>query len=302
MAEIILHHYPLSPFSEKIRRLFAYKKIPWRAVEQPIVAPKPDLTPLTGGYRRIPVLQIGADIYCDTALMVRVIEKLFPEPSCIAPEQAGLVALIEDWADHRLFMQVVPPVMVDLLPALPPEFIPDRAAMSAGFTQEALVAAAPQALAQTQQSLAHLNSQLATQPFLLGARFSVADAACFHCVWFLKNSASVWAEVTQRPALAAWVARIEAFGPGEGTPMTPTEALKIARDARPSDLSDGHSTEAGFALGDRVTIVADDYGKEQTTGRIARLSANEITVLREDSAVGEVAVHYPRAGYRIAKA
>ena len=302
MAEIILHHYPLSPFSEKMRRLFAYKKIPWRAVEQPIVAPKPDLTPLTGGYRRIPVLQIGADIYCDTALMVRVIEKLFPAPSCIPTEQAGLAALLEDWADHRLFLHAVPPVLVDLLPVLPPEFFVDRAAMSSGFAKEALVAAAPHALAQTIQSLTLLDTQLATRPFLLGTHFTLADAACFHCVWFLKNSPGVWAEVTQRAALAAWVARIEAFGPGQVESMTTADALKIAREARPSDLGGGESTDAAFARGDMVTIVADDYGKEQTTGRVARLTANEITVLREDPAVGEVAVHYPRAGYRITKA
>ena len=60
MAQVILHHYPLSLFAEKIRRVLAYKKIPWRAVEQPMMAPKPQLTPLTGGYRRIPVMQIDA--------------------------------------------------------------------------------------------------------------------------------------------------------------------------------------------------------------------------------------------------
>jgi glutathione S-transferase len=94
MAEVVLHHYPLSPFSEKIRRVLAYKEIPWRAVEQPIMAPKPDLTPLTGGYRRIPVLQIGADIYCDTALMVRVLERLYPARPTLPPTLAGAASVI----------------------------------------------------------------------------------------------------------------------------------------------------------------------------------------------------------------
>ena len=69
MSDVILHHYALSPFSEKVRRVLAYKQIPWRAVEQPIMAPKPDLRPLTAGYRRVPVMQIGADVYCDTAVI-----------------------------------------------------------------------------------------------------------------------------------------------------------------------------------------------------------------------------------------
>ena len=32
--------------------------------------PKPDLTPLTGGYRRIQVLQVGADVFCDTQVIL----------------------------------------------------------------------------------------------------------------------------------------------------------------------------------------------------------------------------------------
>jgi len=79
MSQIILHHYDISPFSEKVRRVLAFKDIAWRAVEQPMMAPKPELTPLTGGYRRIPVMQIGADVYCDTALIIRRLEFLHPD-------------------------------------------------------------------------------------------------------------------------------------------------------------------------------------------------------------------------------
>src|SRR6185503_3187288 len=52
---LILHQYATSPFSEKVRKLFAHKRAPWFAVEQPNMMPKPELVPLTGGYRRIPV-------------------------------------------------------------------------------------------------------------------------------------------------------------------------------------------------------------------------------------------------------
>jgi glutathione S-transferase len=301
VPEIILHQYALSMFSEKMRRLLAYKQIPWRAVEQPVIAPKPDLTPLTGGYRRIPVLQIGADIYCDTALMARVLERLHPQPVCIPRSQAGLVALLEDWADHRLFMQVVPPVIVEMLPDLPPEFFADRATMSPGFTPEALTAAAPHALAQARQSFDRLEAQLRHGSFLLGADFTVADAACFHCVRFLKNSPRHSTEVTRRPSLAAWVARIEGYGPGKVQPMSGAEALEIARDAQPSDISGGAVVDSEFASGDNVAIAADDYGQERTCGRLIRLADDVITVLREDPALGKVAVHFPRAGYRISK-
>lgn len=301
MLEIFLHHYALSPFSEKVRRIFAYKGIHWHGVEQPIVAPKPDLTPLTGGYRRIPVMQIGADIYCDTALMVREIERRFPYPSCIPPQLAGVVATLEDWADHRFFMQVVSPVIVELLPVLPPEFIADRSAMSSGFAKEALMIAAPQALEQTRQSLDMLNLAVTHQSYLLGDAFSIADAACFHCLWFLKSSSRLFEDVMRRSALAAWYARIENYNLGKMQESSAAEAIRIAKGSTPSDIHGGCDPDETLKANDLVSISPDDYGKERTLGSIVRLKANEIVIIRHDPIVGEVAVHYPRAGYRIEK-
>lgn len=300
MSDIILHHYDISPFSEKIRRILAYKGMAWRAVEQPIMAPKPELTPLTGGYRRIPVMQIGADVYCDTALIARVLEARQPEPAVLPAALAGAATVIEDWADHRLFMFAVPPTVVDLLDNLPPEFIADRQAMSPGFSKEALVAGAPHALEQMRHALDYLAAQLAKTPFLLGDAFTLADAACFHPVRFFANSPRLAAEVEQRSAVAAWVGRIEAFGPGEVTPMSGADALAAARDAEPADTG-GASVAADYGPGDTVTVVADDYGQETTTGRVVRVRENDLTVVREDDALGSIAVHYPRAGYRITK-
>ena len=68
--DFILHHYDTSPFSEKVRLLFGLRDLAWKSVIQPTIMPKPELTPLTGGYRRIPVLQIGADVYCDSQVIL----------------------------------------------------------------------------------------------------------------------------------------------------------------------------------------------------------------------------------------
>ena len=301
MNNIILHHYELSPFSEKIRRILAYKGIPWSAVEQPIMAPKPELTPLTGGYRRIPVMQIGADVYCDTALIVRRLEELHPQRSVIPQSLAGAAALLEDWADHRLFMNVVPPTLIDLFDSLPPGFLEDRAAMTSGFSREAIIEAAPHALAQTRHALDNLDAQLAVTDFLLGENFTIADAACFHPVRFLMNSPRLAAEIVQRSALAKWVKRIQDFGAGEVESLNADEALAVARNAQPEDIGGDSIAIEDYALGDTVTISADDYGTETTIGKLVRIRPNQITVVRRDADVGDVAVHYPRAGYRVSK-
>src|SRR6185369_1531695 len=75
MAELILHHYDISPYAEKVRLIMGLKRLAWRSVQIPVVMPKPDLTALTGGYRLTPVLQIGADIYCDTRTIARRLER-----------------------------------------------------------------------------------------------------------------------------------------------------------------------------------------------------------------------------------
>src|SRR5580693_2756842 len=104
--EIIFHHYPSSPFSEKIRVAFGIKQLAWRAVTQPIIMPKPDLIPLTGGYRKIPVMQIGADVYCDTQIILRELERRYPAPS-IFPMKNGLAYGMGLWTDRPFFMASV---------------------------------------------------------------------------------------------------------------------------------------------------------------------------------------------------
>jgi glutathione S-transferase len=302
MADLILHHYPQSHFAEKIRRILAYKKLPWRGVEQPFMMPKPDLLPLTGGNRRIPVLQIGADIYCDSALIARHIEALHPTPVCLPPAQAGLIGLIEAWAGQVLMFQVLLPTFVELMPHLPPEFLIDRAAMSPRLSKEAVLSGAPHALEQTDISLNHLEAQLHDGLYLLGQTFSLADASCFYPLWLFKNSPLLFAHIEARPALAAWFARIEAFGAGEMTAMAATEALAIARAAEPAAITATDSIRVNdIGVGDEVAVVADDYGVEESCGTVTRLTAELISIRRRDPALGNLAVHFPRAGYRLRK-
>src|SRR5476649_2527490 len=94
MTDFILHHYAGSPFSEKVRVAFGLKQLDWKSVEVPNMLPKPDVMPLTGGYRKTPFLQIGADIYCDTQLMMLEIEKHAPERPLLPVGQEGEARVI----------------------------------------------------------------------------------------------------------------------------------------------------------------------------------------------------------------
>ena len=117
---LLLHHYDTSPFSEKIRKVLAHKRLAWGAVEQPSIMPKPELIPLTGGYRRIPVLQIGADVYCDTQCIVRVLERVQPEPTIYPDGSVATAHAWNLWADRLLFLPVVAIVFAEIGPLVPP--------------------------------------------------------------------------------------------------------------------------------------------------------------------------------------
>ena len=71
--------------------------------------------------------------------------------------------------------------------------------------------------------------------------------------------------------------------------------------AAPADIAGGCAPDSGFVAGERVAIVADDYGRERTVGEVVRATRDEVVVLRRDAALGDIAVHYPRAGYRFVR-
>lgn len=302
MPELILHHYDTSPFSEKVRRILAHKRLAWRAVEQPTIMPKPRLLPLTGGYRRIPVLQIGADVYCDSQLIARVLERLHPEPTIYPGGSEGVCHAVSLWAD-RLFFFTTTVILFDIIgERVPKEFIEDRTKLMGGRGNFAeLPKQAPAAKAQCRAFADMLAVQLADgRPFLLGAQFSLADAASYHPVWFLRSIPGAAAIFDEFPALNAWADRLRAMGQGDRKDMDPSEALKIARESTPEarqavDARDPNGLQPGM----RVAVMPDDYGFDPVEGEVIFSTTHEIALRRRDADLGEIAVHFPRAGFRV---
>ncbi|HEY8514844.1 MAG TPA: glutathione S-transferase family protein [Candidatus Binatia bacterium] len=301
-ATLILHQYDTSPFSEKVRKVLAHKRLAWRAVEQPTIMPKPDLVPLTGGYRRIPVLQIGADVYCDTQLIVRVLERLHPEPTIYPGASEGTCHAWSLWADRIVFLAAVTVVFGEIGHLVPKEFIEDRTKLMPGRDFAELPKLAPYAREQLRGHLATLDAQLADgRAFLLSSDFSLADAACFHPLWFLRMAPQASAALDELPRVAAWAKRVDEMGHGERSDMAPAEALAIARDATPAPAGGVDPREPnGLRVGQSVSVTPDDYGFDPVRGELVASSVHEIAVKRVDPALGEIVVHFPRVGYRVA--
>lgn len=302
-SALVLHHYATSPFSEKIRKLLALKRVPWFAVPQPDVMPKPDLVPLTGGYRRIPVLQVGADVYCDSQLIARELERRHPAPTIYPNASEATCHAWNLWADRLLFLPAVAVVFADLGDLVPKRFIEDRSKMMPGRDFSEVPRQAPAAREQVRALVATLDAQLADgRPFLLGAEASLADAACMHPLWFLRVAPSAAPLLDPFTHVRAWLGRLEELGDGDVHPLAPADALAIARDATPLAGAVASGEPNGLAPGDPVTVTPDDYGFDPVAGTVASASAIEIAVRRVDPALGEVVVHFPRVGFRVVRA
>jgi len=305
MADLILHHYPSSPFSEKARLMLGAKKLPWKSVLMPPVMPKPELLELTGGYRRAPVLQIGADIYCDTALIADVLEHLAPEPPLFPEPSKGLARTLAQWADSSLFWAAMawnlqPKGAAEVFGKAPPEvakaFGEDRAKMSAGNMTRLRPADAASAY---RSYLRRLSDMLDSTPFLLGDMPCITDFAAYHPLWYTRRIEAVKGILDITPAVLDWMDRVAAIGHGAPEKSDMQAAFEAARQARPQALlrDSTFQDDHGLALGSAVTIRAESFGLEETAGTLVAATRTHYTLERTSERAGTLHVHFPRIGY-----
>jgi glutathione S-transferase len=308
MSQLILHHYPTSPFAEKIRLIFGYKKLAWHSVIIPRIMPKPDLTALTGGYRRTPVMQIGADIYCDTALIADVLEKIAPAPSLYPSSVNGASRIVAQWADSQVFSAAMaynfqPAGIADVFAGVPEEaiqaFVADRAAMRGGAPRMAI----GEGTSTYKSQLRRLSDMLTERPYLLGDAPSIADFSAYHPIWFtLERTPSLSGILDATPLLKDWMTRMKAIGHGVHEKMSAEHALEAANHATPSDVTQmPFVNEHGIDLGSEVTITADNFGLEPTQGTLVAATKTRLILRREDQRTGVVHVHFPRNGFILKK-
>lgn len=299
--EPVLHHYALSSFSEKVRRVLGYKGLAWRSVEVPAWLPKPDFTPLTAGNRRVPALQLGADIYCDTSLVCDVLEALAPQPTLFPDADRercrAHCAVLSNWAETALFRPIALVATGHAAARLPADFHRDRAALHGRPPPApgAVAAAASRQLAEAHGQLARLDALLGDgRPYLLGPAPSLADFSACHGPWFWDHLEGADAPLSAR--LRAWLARLGQWGHGEVTELAPAAALALAREAAPTAV-DG-AVEAPFEYGMPVVVNPLDQ-RSPASGRLLRLDAGRIVLAHEDPRCGTVHVHFPRLGYTV---
>ena len=281
----------------------------YHGVDIPVIMPKPTLMPLTGGYRKTPVAQVGADIYCDSAIISRLIDRMYPNNPIFPPELEASVGTMAHWTDTFFFKVSVAmafqpaalansPLFSD--PKTAEAFMADRAEFSKGSTDLGMQfsEAEPHWLLHMRR----LDEQLSQRKFLFGTEPTIADFSTYHCLWFVHNNEALQAGFRPFSNVQSWMQRMGAFGHGGLVEMSGEEALEIARQAEPhTPEKQGVALTDGPALGDVVDVLPIDYGFQPTRGELLVHSLEEIAVKRIDPEVGEIVVHFPRLGFRIQK-
>ncbi len=306
-AEIIFHNYPQSPVAEKVRVAFGLKGLTWRDVEIPRLPPKPMLTALTGGYRRTPVMQIGADIYCDSQCILRELERRHPTPTFMPTTEAGLMWCLSRFTDGDFFSLAVKIVLGSAGDDLPSDFAEDRGRLYIGENwAEGLKRAnaqLPHLVAQMRAPLSWMNAQLSDgRAFLLGADPAAIDAQMYHCVWFVRGRWSGGpAMLSEFPDLLRWEENVRAIGHGTSTAMSAEDAIDRAKNSEPtSNTGVADHDPQDLQVGTVVTVSPDvDGGEQPVEGTVRYADADTISILRTSDDVGTVCVHFPRAGYRV---
>jgi glutathione S-transferase len=266
----------------------------------PPVLPKPDLMALTGGYRRAPVLQIGADIYCDSALIIAELEQRYPQPALATGPQAAQADLLGRLFDVDIFWRAARYLMASRAEHIPQALLDDRIAMHPHLPlqKSQLIADQAQLAIQLRALINQLNRALSTADYLGGTGPCAGDFAVFHTLWFLQSAQALEVLASNTKALLPWMARMAVFGHGEMSNITASDAFAAAKqEAQPVALAE--MQDSLFKAGQKVAVQPEGYPQESVAGELVYLDEKKIVIARQSSACGLLHVHFPRMDYEI---
>ncbi|MDM4768700.1 glutathione S-transferase family protein [Solimonas sp. SE-A11] len=303
MPELILHHYPLSPFSEKLRVMLGYAGLSWQSVITREMPPRPRLEALAGGYRKVPVAQIGADVFCDTRTIASEIATLSVRPELGLENCSAEVREFAAMADLEVFLACVMvggagkiTQRVREAMSLPDvlRFAWDRIGIGlrAKVKGVGIRGARPRVL----RHLAEVEGRLQQRDFLFGPRPNHADFSTYHSLWFIRDMGGS-SLIDAFPRTLAWMDRMKAFGHGEPRQISAQQALDVARAAEPRAIAPEHRQDA--LIGSKVRVAPTDYGQDPTIGILVGATPERWILMREPQGGGRLHVHLPKADFEL---
>ncbi|RCL79241.1 MAG: glutathione S-transferase family protein [SAR116 cluster bacterium] len=301
----IFHHYPQSPIAEKIRMTFGIMGMEWQSVHIPRIPPKPLLMPLTGGYRRTPVLQLGSDIFCDSQSIAGQLGLQNSKASAYQLSNKALELILGSFGETILFSLTVRVVLTSSMGVAPEQFIKDRGSLyfEPGWTVEEMRDSLPSILMQLQAAFDLINHHLLENgPFMNGDRPSYSDAVVQHCVWFLCGRFEGGDEFIEPfDAICKQRDLIASLGHGTSHDISAEQALETAIKNPPKAPKGINCTyTGGLKYAQKVKIRPNGRTSDpDVIGALRYLDETLIIIDYAHEDAGQVAIHFPVLGYQI---
>ncbi|TEB30237.1 hypothetical protein FA13DRAFT_1734066 [Coprinellus micaceus] len=321
---VIIYRYAQSPYAQKVDNTLYLKGIPHKQVKISMVLPRPEISGELGiNYRRIPILAIGNDVYCDSNLIVSVLERRFPASagySTLLPAgkdgrttHTGLVKEFSKYyVENALFNNATGLISWDKLPA---PFLKDRGdLMGRKINPAALAGVAEKSISELSTHLVAIEEQLSDGREWLFDTVTpgLADISVHFVLAWIKGmptSAGLFDE-KRFPNALKWLNRLSALLKSKKNELGTIVALSgevagndITSSSHEPDAVVGFDAQEAQRLkvqfGDVVQVAPEDTGRNYpTVGKLVALSLEEV-VLEVQAKDGKIRCHFPRLGYSI---
>ena len=298
---LILHQYDISPFSQKAQKMMGLKGLSWQSVEMPMIAPKPDVEALTGGYRGTPVLQIGRDVFIDNWMIARALDEFDTNGPAINAQGGLREAALYAWGE-RLFTPLLHAALAAYQSQWDADFLADRKQVFPDVDFDTLAADDLDRRSQVRSYLGTVESQLGLgQDFLGGAQPDGWDIHVWGMVWMIHSALpALMPIVGTLPRLTDWYERMSALGTGDREDAEIDVAWQALKDGPARSLPKTSAQEPlAQWVGEAVDISAGSADRGSASGRLLAVDQEQV-VLGVEPISGESAqVWFPRFGYHL---
>ena len=298
---LILHQYDISPFSQKAQKMMGLKELSWQSVEMPMIAPKPDVEALTGGYRGTPVLQIGRDVFIDNWMIARALDEFDASGPAINAQGGLREAALYAWGE-RLFTPLLHTALAAYQSEWDADFLADRKRVFPDVDFDTLDVSDPDRRSQVRAYLGTVEAQLGLdQDFLGGAQADSCDIHVWGMVWMIHSALPALMPIVETfPRLTDWYERVSALGTGDREDVKIDVAWQSLKDGPARPLPDTPDQEPLAPwVGEVVDIAAGSADRGSASGRLLAVDHEQV-VLGVEPISGEAAqVWFPRFGYHL---
>ena len=298
---LILHQYDVSPFSQKAQKMMGLKGLSWQSVEMPMIAPKPHVEALTGGYRGTPVLQIGRDVFIDNWMIARALDEIDAAGPAINAQGGLRDAALYAWGE-RLFTPLLHAALAAYQSEWDADFLADRKRVFPDVDFDTLDVSDPDRRSQVRAYLGTVEAQLGLdQDFLGGAQADSWDIHVWGMVWMIHSALPALMPIVETfPRLTDWYERMLALGTGDREDVEIDVAWRALKEGPTRPLPDTPDQEPLAPwVGEAVDIAAGSADRGSASGRLLAVDHEQV-VLSVEPIIGEAAqVWFPRFGYHL---